>query len=156
MIDPYLKRLRVYWINLEWNCHYSAGELAKPDVQQLLGLHVENLKNIHVLCCITFLVLVMPLPPSSLGWSLKAFLKFFLDVLTLISPFPTRNCFEILFLQEFRENPLVILFRGGWPHPDFCWVLSKSNYCSFWKKPAAQTGTRDEETQLDFAPECLW
>lgn len=44
---------------------------------------------------------------------LKSFSEFFLDILTLISPFPTSNYFKILLLQEFRENLFVILFRGG-------------------------------------------
>ena len=44
---------------------------------------------------------------------LKSFSEFFLDILTLISPFLTSNYFKILLLQEFRENLFVILFRGG-------------------------------------------
>lgn len=44
---------------------------------------------------------------------LKSFSEIFLDILTLISPFPTSNYFKILLLQEFRENLFVILFRGG-------------------------------------------
>lgn len=84
----------------------------------------------------------------SLFWCLAT------PVLTLISPFlSVGSHFKVLLLQELRENPLAMSYNHT---PDFCRMLSKSNFCSFWKKPAAETGIRVKETQLDFVFDCHW
>lgn len=138
-----------------WNCQHLIAELVKTDsLQPWLRISAQSLENIPTLCLSN--IIKNAAAPGATRWSSTAvsILMLSTPVLTLISPFlSVGSHFKVLLLQELRENPLAMSYNHT---PDFCRMLSKSNFCSFWKKPAAETGIRVKETQLDFVFDCHW